>query len=190
MPPVLEQARCFRRDPPITRIQQVPPLLHVGTDLIDDRGRVVLLPCSREALAVVEDHLGLPLALPRFRFFGLGTGVIRSDRRRLSMIRLVGWPSASSSQWRPGKKLVVISPPHLQATIAAGVVAAKLQRCGCTDQHTTPRSTALAENPRNALAQRSNLARRDVMDVIKQIVVTPGSMRTSGAPVHSSELAA
>src|SRR5438046_2094847 len=39
----------------------------------------------------------------RFRFFGLGTGVMRSDRRRLPMILLVGWPSASNSQCQPGE---------------------------------------------------------------------------------------
>ena len=36
------------------------------------------------------------------RFFGLGTGVIRSERRRPSTTRVVGCPSVSSSQWRRG----------------------------------------------------------------------------------------
>ena len=37
-----------------------------------------------------------------FRFFGLGIGVMNETRRRLSMIRFVGWPASSSSQWRDG----------------------------------------------------------------------------------------
>ena len=35
---------------------------------------------------------------PRLRFFGLGTGVMNSARRRLGISSLVGWPSPSSSQ--------------------------------------------------------------------------------------------
>ena len=33
------------------------------------------------------------------RFRGLGIGVMNSARRRLSMIRCVGWPCSSSSQY-------------------------------------------------------------------------------------------
>ena len=35
-------------------------------------------------------------------FFGFGTGETNSARRRVSMIRWVGCPSLSSSQWREG----------------------------------------------------------------------------------------
>jgi len=38
----------------------------------------------------------------RRRLLGFGTGVISAERRRASMIRLVGCPSSSSSQWRAG----------------------------------------------------------------------------------------
>jgi hypothetical protein len=41
-------------------------------------------------------------ALLRFCFFGFGIGVMNFATRRVSMICPVGWPSASSSQWRDG----------------------------------------------------------------------------------------
>ncbi len=37
-----------------------------------------------------------------FCFFGLGIGVMKSAGRRLSSMRCVGWPVASSSQCRAG----------------------------------------------------------------------------------------
>jgi hypothetical protein len=40
--------------------------------------------------------------LARLCFFGRGMGVMNLASRRDSMSRPVGWPSASSSQWRPG----------------------------------------------------------------------------------------
>ena len=40
--------------------------------------------------------------LARLCFFGRGIGVMNRASRRVSMIRPVGWPSASSSQWRAG----------------------------------------------------------------------------------------
>jgi hypothetical protein len=39
----------------------------------------------------------------RRRFRGFGTGVISSERRRISRMRLVGCPSLSNSQWRAGQ---------------------------------------------------------------------------------------
>ena len=69
--------------------------------LIDDRGRIVLLLLGREPLAFVEDEL-LLLGGCLCAFFGLGIGVMNSARRRFSMICCVGWPCSSSSQCRAG----------------------------------------------------------------------------------------
>jgi hypothetical protein len=40
-----------------------------------------------------------------FCFFGFGIGVTYEASRRRSAILLVGWPSASSSQWRVQDRL-------------------------------------------------------------------------------------
>ena len=90
MPPVLEQAGRFRRDLPLVGIRQGPPLIHALTQLVDDRGRVVLLfgvesprPSSKTIFCWSADPL---------RFFGFGIGVMNSARLRVSIIFWVGWP--------------------------------------------------------------------------------------------------
>ena len=101
---MLQQARGLGRDLPLVRVRQVPPSFDVVTDLVDDRGRIVLLLNAGQAVTGIENDLGLvqvavaPAPLPSF-----GTGVINADRRRVSMIWLAGWPSASNSQCRSGK---------------------------------------------------------------------------------------
>ena len=70
VPPVLEQPGGFRRHLPLVGIGQGPPRVHMSPDLVDDRGRVVLLLLGREALPFVEDKaLSAPqlLALLRLR---------------------------------------------------------------------------------------------------------------------------
>ena len=59
---------------------QRAPVVDLLADLVDDRGRVVLLLFGREALALVEDEFCLVSG--RFRFFGFGIGVMNSARRR------------------------------------------------------------------------------------------------------------
>lgn len=66
--------------------------------------RVYLDQAEREAhWAAVAANIICAWPRARRRFLGFGTGVIRSERRRVSMMRLVGCPSASNSQCRPGK---------------------------------------------------------------------------------------
>ena len=69
MPPVLEEARRLRRHLPLVRIGQGTPRVHVAADLVDDRGRVVLLLLGRKPLAFVEYEslLCRGLALLRLR---------------------------------------------------------------------------------------------------------------------------
>ena len=92
VPPVLEQARGLGRDLPVVRVRQRAPGVDVAAQLVDDRCGVVLLLGGAEAF-VVGRQLQLDLhgrALGCLRFFALGTGVIRSDRRRDSISRFVG----------------------------------------------------------------------------------------------------
>ena len=72
-------------------------------ELVDDRGRVVLLRLRRDARRPRRRRAPAG-RLPRLRFFGLGIGVMNSARRRLSMICCVGWPCSSSSQCRAGTR--------------------------------------------------------------------------------------
>ena len=74
----------------------------VLADLVDDRGRVVLLLLGGEAVAAARAPARPDPGPGRRRFFGFGTGVISSDRRRTSRMRLVGCPSGSSSQCLAG----------------------------------------------------------------------------------------
>ena len=69
MPPVLEQAGRFRRDLPLVGVGPGPPPRHLASNLIDERGRVVLLFLGGEPFAFVEDDRllrGGPLAFLRF----------------------------------------------------------------------------------------------------------------------------
>lgn len=61
MPPVLEQPSGFRRYLPLVRVRQAPPGCDVATNFIDDRGRIVFLLGSREAISGAE----APFALTR-----------------------------------------------------------------------------------------------------------------------------
>lgn len=71
------QVGYLGRNMPLVRIGQLAPAVHVGPNLIDDRGRIIFLLGGRQRVAAVEDHLGLvfgPPALP-----GLGN---RRDQLR------------------------------------------------------------------------------------------------------------
>ena len=50
--PVLQQARGLGRDLPLLRVGQRAPGVHVAAELVDDRGRVVLLLGRAEAFVV------------------------------------------------------------------------------------------------------------------------------------------
>ncbi len=72
-------------------------------DLVDDRGRVVLLLGVAESFGVGEHDLLLLGASAACRLRGFGTGVISADRRRpWSGGLFVGCPSLSRSWWRLG----------------------------------------------------------------------------------------
>jgi hypothetical protein len=101
MPPMLQEARGRRRHLPLVRVRQVAPVFDIAPDLVDDRGRVVFLLRCREAMAAVEYEFGLR-GRARRRFCGFGTGVSSFDSQRFGAIWLIGCPSASSSQCRPG----------------------------------------------------------------------------------------
>jgi hypothetical protein len=62
--PMLQKAGGLRRDLPLTGAQ-LTPCVHIAADLVDNRGRIVLLLLRREALAFVEhkSRLGGGLAL-------------------------------------------------------------------------------------------------------------------------------
>lgn len=67
VPPMLEEARGFRRDLPIAGIGKGAPAVDMPAELINDGGRVVLLGLRRKAFALVEDDVLLlapALALP------------------------------------------------------------------------------------------------------------------------------
>ena len=100
VPPVLQQPGCLRGDLPLAGVRQLPPCVHVAADLVDDRGRIVLLLLGREALALVEHEVRLCGGLCASS--ALGIGVMNSARRRFSTICCVGWPVSSSSQCRRG----------------------------------------------------------------------------------------
>ncbi len=72
-PPVLEEAGRFWFYPPVIWIGNVTPLIHVVTQLVDDRGWVVLLSLRRKPLAFVEDQFFLLVGLSP-PFLGLRDG--------------------------------------------------------------------------------------------------------------------
>ena len=81
MPPVLQEQSGDRRDQPLIGRGQAPPLFNMVADFINEwRGIVFLLLGGN----VVEKQR--TLALPNLRFLGFGTGVMRSEMRRLSMM--------------------------------------------------------------------------------------------------------
>ena len=84
----------------MVRVGQIAPRLDMAADLVDDRRRVVFLLLGREARLVCKKQLRLTPRLTAL--LRLRDRRDRSDRRRASMRRLVGCPSASSSQCRPG----------------------------------------------------------------------------------------
>ncbi len=106
VPPVLEQARRFRRDQPVVGIGQLAPAFDVGADLVDDRGRVVLLLLGRKIVAGVEHHLGLRLAAPLLRL-----------RDRRDQVR------AAADVEDPVGGLAVL----VQLPVAAGIVIGRVQ---------------------------------------------------------------
>jgi len=69
MPPVLEQARGFRRYLPLTRILEIPPLVHLTAEFINDGSGVILLFRSREPFALVENECALIPAPLLFRLW-------------------------------------------------------------------------------------------------------------------------
>ena len=105
VPPMLQQARGRRRDLPVVRVWQTPPGVDVVPDLVDDRGRVVLLLGIGEIVRVREDHLPLirrpPLALARL-------GNRRDQRRAATPLkrRSVGWLPICVELVVPGRDLV------------------------------------------------------------------------------------
>jgi hypothetical protein len=64
--PVLEQPGCLGRDQPIGRVPEGSPEVKLLAQLVEDRRRVVLLPCVGEAPSLIEDQLAIgELALLR-----------------------------------------------------------------------------------------------------------------------------
>ena len=72
-------------------IRELAPSLDVSPDFVDDGGRVVFLLGGGQAVAAAQHHLDLA-GFPPPLLAASGTGVIRSERRLTSRIRLVGWP--------------------------------------------------------------------------------------------------
>src|SRR5687767_1158278 len=67
MPPVVEQPRRPRSDPPVVAVWQLSPAVDLLADQIDKRGVIVLLLRRREPLALVKRKgrlLGCTLPLP------------------------------------------------------------------------------------------------------------------------------
>ena len=54
---MLEESSGLRCNPPVSWIGTLPPQIHVATEVVYDRRRVVLLRFGREPLAFVEDEL-------------------------------------------------------------------------------------------------------------------------------------
>lgn len=73
MPPMLEQACRFRGDLPLVGRQRTPSV-YMATDLVDDRGGVVLLFASRKPFAFVKEEA--PCFGVTFCFLGFGIGVM------------------------------------------------------------------------------------------------------------------
>jgi hypothetical protein len=57
MPPMLKQTHSFGGNMPVIGVGQVPPLVYLSAELIDDRGGVILLVCRRKAFSFVENYL-------------------------------------------------------------------------------------------------------------------------------------
>ena len=51
---MLEKPGGFRGNLPLTRIGQCPPRIHVASNLVDGRSRIVLLLLARKPFAFVE----------------------------------------------------------------------------------------------------------------------------------------
>ena len=56
IPPVLEQARRFRRHPPLARVRQRAPAVNLLTNPVDDGRQVVLLASDFELLRRLVEH--------------------------------------------------------------------------------------------------------------------------------------
>ena len=67
-PPVLEQAGGFGGDVPLVRIGQLPPLIYILADFVDDGVGVVLLLGGGNVLRLGEKNFGL--------FFGIGAAAL------------------------------------------------------------------------------------------------------------------
>src|SRR3954471_17069269 len=72
MTPMLEQARRLRRDLPLVWVGQCTPRVDMASNLVDDRGDVVLLFGRGKTPALVENEplLGCTLLLLRLRDWG------------------------------------------------------------------------------------------------------------------------
>ena len=96
--PVLEEAGGFAGDEPIGGIGEIAPLADLEAQFVDDGGVGVLLLFGGEAVAFIEDD-GL---LGKFCLLGCGMGEMNSALRRVGMVRWVGCPRLSNSQWLAG----------------------------------------------------------------------------------------
>ena len=96
-----QQACRSRADAPIGRIRQLAPRGDVRADFVDDRGGVVFLLADERPSSSPKTNPCCSALF--FRFRGLGTGVMSSERRRpCTGGRSRGWPSLSKAWWSLG----------------------------------------------------------------------------------------
>ena len=85
--PMQKKPGGFRGNLPLARIGQCPPRVHVASDFVDGRSRIVLLLLARKPFAFVEYDFLLRAGLV---FLGLRNGVTNLALRLCSMIFCVG----------------------------------------------------------------------------------------------------
>ena len=113
VPPVLQQPRRLRRHVPLVRIREAPPQVNPLSELVNDRGRVILLLLGGEALVCLEGQVPLALASPAFLWLG--------DRR--DELR----PPASRDQ-RVGRLAIPIEFPVLSRVVVGRVADRSLEK--------------------------------------------------------------